>query len=203
MSARLQPVSIPPCLLVATPTVCLQSSTPPRRYTYSTPPELLRQRGNACSAPPEANTSTPPRHQARSMPPELHLYSPLRRKMLREPARTNRIKISISVQTPSTRANPIEIFINPSRFSCNTNRNSLFSCFIAYYYTVWPRPRVWSGHLQHFSTSGTTSVASSYFPPFLHVATPVASLQSSRPSYLHIPTHVACLQISRPPGTTP
>src|SRR5947207_13705762 len=67
----------------------------------------------------------------------------------------------------------------------------------AYYYTVWPRLRVWSGHLQHFQHLRYYARSKLLLPSFLHAATPVASLQSSRPSYLHVYTLAAGLPSSR------
>src|SRR6266480_1533960 len=56
----------------------LLRQTPTRPYTRSTPPDLLRQKGNACSAPPDLHTSTPPHLYDCGASPDLHGSTPLR-----------------------------------------------------------------------------------------------------------------------------
>src|SRR5689334_13351506 len=83
------PISIPRCPYACSAPLELNTSMPPTRpYTRSTPPDLLRQRGNACIAPAELRSSTSPgpqhasraleakRQHACSTPPYLHVATP-------------------------------------------------------------------------------------------------------------------------------
>ena len=161
--ALLQPASVPPHLQ--------QARMPPPHYTYSVPPELLRQtppRLYACSASPPFNTST----SARSAPPEAsHLH-------VCTPAAYLQSFIHLYLHRHISRLHSSA----PPRLHRASRAHEL-----PFLHTYTPAARLPSSRAPYLYTSSSARHQSSR-APYIHVCTPASRLQSSRapiPPHLH------------------